>query len=152
MRTRRPGRGSRAQKALLQAAPDVVASYSGTPLPILAEGDQPSSLPRWDSPLFKSSYLITDCVTSIVDTQAPAPEATHLGGGTSLIKDQSSCPFRAFAKVRLEAGGPEDGTFGFDPRERGSFLHRVFEAVWIRLQTQDRLKQTPPEELEAPTS
>jgi ATP-dependent helicase/nuclease subunit B len=138
-----------AQKALLQAAPDVVASYSGTPLPILAGGDQPSSLPRWDSPLFKSAYLIKDCVTSIVDTQAPAPKATHLGGGTSLIKDQSSCPFRAFAKVRLEAGGPEDGTLGFDSRERGSFLHRVFEAVWIRLESQDRLKQTPPEELEA---
>lgn len=138
-----------AQKALLRAAPDVVASYSGTPLPILAGSIDKSSLPRWDSPLFKSSRLITDSVTSIVDTQAPAPKATHLGGGTSLIKDQSSCPFRAFAKARLEAGGPEDGTFGFDPRERGSFLHRVFEAVWIQLETQHRLKQTPPEELEA---
>ncbi len=136
------------QKALLHAAPDVVASYSGTPLPISADCDQPA-LPRWDSPLFKSAYVLTDCVTSIVDTQAPPPKATHLGGGTSLIKDQSSCPFRAFAKVRLEAGGPEDGTFGFDPRERGGFLHRVFEAVWIQLETQHRLKQTSQEELEA---
>jgi ATP-dependent helicase/nuclease subunit B len=136
-----------AQKALLHAAPDVVTSYSGTPLPILVGGGQPL-LPRWDSPLFKSSYTITDRVTSIADTQAPPPKATHLGGGTSLIKDQSSCPFRAFAKVRLEAGAPEDGTFGFDPRERGGFLHRVFEAVWIQLETQDRLKQTPQEELE----
>ena len=68
-----------AQKALLHAAPDVVASYSGTSASHrwLGAVDQ-SSLPRWDSPLFKSSYLITDSVTSIVDTQAPAPKATHL--------------------------------------------------------------------------
>jgi ATP-dependent helicase/nuclease subunit B len=137
-----------AQKALLHAAPDVVASYSGTPLPILVTGDRPS-LPRWDSPLFKSSFTITDQVRSIVDTQAPPPKATHFGGGTSLFKDQSSCPFRAFAKVRLEAGAPEDGTFGFDPRERGGFLHRVFQAVWIQLETQDRLKGMSQEELEA---
>ena len=71
-----------------------------------------------------------------------------MGGGASLIKDQSACPFRAFARVRLEAGGPEDGTFGFDPRERGGFLHRVFESVWRQLETQHRLKQIPVEELE----
>ncbi len=140
---------SAVQKALLDAAPDVVASYSGNPLAVLADASDQSSLPRWDSPLFKNSYVITDSVSSIVDSQAPAPKTAQLRGGTSLIKDQSACPFRAFAKVRLEATGPEDGTFGFDPLERGSFIHRVFEAVWIQLKTQDQLKGTPHDELEA---
>src|SRR5208283_2498844 len=101
-----------ALKALFHSAPDLVASYSGSPLPILAGSIHQASIPRWDSPLFKSAYLITDSVSSIVDSQAPTPKTTHLSGGTSLIQAQSACPFRAFAKARLEAGGPEDGTFG----------------------------------------
>ncbi len=145
--------GRRAQEAsalnaLLHAAPDLVTSFSGTPLPVLAGSVNQPPVPRWDSPFFKKSYLITDCVTSIVDSRAPIPKASPLSGNTSLIQAQSACPFRAFAKSRLEAGGPEDGTFGFDPRDRGSFLHRVFEAVWTQVQTQDSLKQTPASELE----
>jgi ATP-dependent helicase/nuclease subunit B len=136
-----------AQKALLDAAPDVVASYSGSPLPMLASASNHFSLPRWDSPLFKSSYVITDSLNAIVDSQAPVPKTAQLRGGTSLIKDQSECPFRAFAKARLEAAGPEDGTFGFDPRERGGFLHRVFEAVWGQIKTQDCLRKTSDDDL-----
>ena len=138
-----------ALKAMLQAAPDLVASYSGSPLPVLAGSIVQTSLPRWDAPLLKSSYAVSDSISSIVDSQAPMPKTTQLSGGTSLIQAQSACPFRAFAKARLEAAGPEDGTFGFDPRDRGSFVHRVFEAVWKQVQTQDCLRQTPADELDS---
>jgi ATP-dependent helicase/nuclease subunit B len=138
-----------ALSALLGSAPDLVASFSGTPLPILAGSENQPTLPRWDSPLFKSLYRVTDCVTSIDDGQAPIPKTAQLSGGTGLIKAQSACPFSAFAKARLDARGPEDGAFGFDARERGGFVHRVFEAVWKQVQTQECLRETPAEELES---
>jgi ATP-dependent helicase/nuclease subunit B len=134
--------------ALLKGANDLVVSHSGTPIPAVAGAGSQPDLPRWPVPLPKGGDAGQGSAPSIVDSMAPPPKSAHLSGGVRLIKDQSACPFLAFAKFRLEADGPEDGTFGFDHRDRGSFVHRVLEKVWAELKTQSRLKAMPPEGLE----
>jgi ATP-dependent helicase/DNAse subunit B len=69
-------------------------------------------------------------------------------GGTSIIKAQSLCPFRAFAEFRLRATSLEEGCLGLDSRERGGNLHQALEFVWQKLRTRDRLRATRQSELE----
>jgi ATP-dependent helicase/nuclease subunit B len=84
----------------------------------------------------------------IEDTIAPRFDVSKgVQGGTSIIKLQSACPFRAFAEIRLRAQAPEDACFGFDARDRGGFLHRALEYVWQELKTQRRLKNIPEADL-----
>jgi len=84
------------------------------------------------------------------DSQAPEfiPKTTTRGG-TSVIRAQSLCPFRAFAEYRLHAASPEEGCLGLDSRERGGNLHKALEIVWQKLRTQDTLRRTTQAELEA---
>ncbi len=66
--------------------------------------------------------------------------AAALRGGTSVIKDQSECPFRAFAKHRLGARGvalPEDG---LDAAERGNLVHEALEFFWKEVKDSQRLR------------
>jgi ATP-dependent helicase/DNAse subunit B len=84
-------------------------------------------------------------------TDSRAPEFYSHGdtrGGTSVIKAQSQCPFRAFAEYRLQARAPEDACFGFDSRDRGSFVHRALEGCWRRLESQAQLRAMAPVDLQ----
>jgi ATP-dependent helicase/nuclease subunit B len=70
-----------------------------------------------------------------VAPDAPAP------GGTSLIADQSDCPFRAYAVRRLgvnELEYPEDG---IDPRTAGNLVHKALEHFWREVKTSSALKR-----------
>jgi probable DNA repair protein len=67
------------------------------------------------------------------DDRAPALAGGEAGGGTGLFKQQSACPFRAFAELRLRAGSPPSDRPGLDPPERGSLVHQMLEKVWIQL-------------------
>ena len=99
------------------------------------------TLPGQASPAFAWEDVIDD-------SEAPpfAVSGTSAPGGVSILKSQSQCPFQAFAKYRLAARRPEDACFGFDARDRGSFLHRALENVWRHLQTRDQLKATSAQE------
>ena len=61
----------------------------------------------------------------------PAP--TTIRGGTSVIRDQAACPFRAFARHRLLARTLDAPHAGLDAAERGTLLHRVLSLVWGRI-------------------
>ncbi|MGH9638778.1 MAG: PD-(D/E)XK nuclease family protein [Bryobacteraceae bacterium] len=96
----------------------------------------------------KKDGLPYSFLESVDDTYGPKLVLTaEIRGGTSLIKAQSQCPFRAFAENRLHAAGLEEAALGLDSRERGGFLHKALEAVWQELQTQDRLRAATEEEL-----
>src|SRR3954454_23900998 len=87
-------------------------------------------------------------VEVVEDFQAPPFDSSEpLSGGVGVIKSQAQCPFRAFAEYRLHAQRPEDACFGFDPRERGGYLHRALEAVWKCLESSERLLQASDSEL-----
>lgn len=68
-------------------------------------------------------------------------ELKGLKGGTSVIKDQLECPFKAFALHRLGARTAALPEEGLDAGERGSIVHKVLELFWREVKTSARLKE-----------
>lgn len=84
------------------------------------------------------------------DAAAPAlADGTVTGAGTALIKDQSACPFRAFALHRLHSTVPEAPHAGLDAAERGTLVHRVLAKAWAQLRSSDALAAISNDDLEA---
>lgn len=91
---------------------------------------------------------LTECVfktqnlETFVDQQAPAlTDHERSRGGSWILKQQSACPFKAFASIRLQAESPKQPAFGLTPAERGTLVHQSLEKVWLQIKTQARLKQ-----------
>ena len=84
----------------------------------------------------------------ILDDMAPALEpGSHVGGGSSLLADQSACPFRAFANHRLGTRPVEDPVSGVDARIKGIMVHRVLQELWGELGSHDAMLEREPAEL-----
>ncbi len=83
----------------------------------------------------------------IVDVKAP-PVASRktISGGTSIIRDQAICPFRAFAHHRLRAEDFDEADIGIDAMTRGSLAHKVLELFWEEVHSLEKLKQLPDDE------
>jgi probable DNA repair protein len=89
-------------------------------------------------PLIRS--VNTAKLIEVSDETAPElKKKVHSSGGVSLIKDQSACPFKAFAHHRLAARGLEEPEAGLDMRERGNMVHSCLEKVWKRVKTHQQL-------------
>jgi ATP-dependent helicase/nuclease subunit B len=69
----------------------------------------------------------------------PLPTPTSVSGGSSIIRDQAACPFRAFARHRLSAKPLAEPAVGVDAATRGTLLHRVLSLVWSELKSQATL-------------
>lgn len=63
------------------------------------------------------------------DTLIPYP-AQRTQGGSSLLTDQSLCPFKAFATVRLAAQSWQPAEAGLSATQRGTLLHAIMDAIW----------------------
>ena len=71
----------------------------------------------------------------INDTIAPAiQKEEHIPGGSTLLKNQSTCPFNAFAIHRLGADALEEAEYGLSPMDRGSILHDILYRLWRQWQ------------------
>jgi len=135
-------------KRLLETAPDCIFSYPGQ---IDGEGVLPS-------PLLNSATLITeedlpawqedDWRTTVANAEHPRLDPllmpgklTHgtARGGSSILKHQALCPFRAFASNRLGADGLETPADGISAMLHGSLVHSVLEHFWIETKTQAAL-------------
>jgi len=57
-------------------------------------------------------------------------ERANLRGGTTIIKDQSACPFKAFATHRLGARSISVVEPGFDSMDRGNTVHEALKLFW----------------------
>lgn len=77
--------------------------------------------------LFASKYLEN------FDDQAVPLHSDRAKGGTSILRNQAACPFRAFITHRLVSEIPEEPQPGLDAAERGTLIHSVMEIVWSRL-------------------
>jgi ATP-dependent helicase/nuclease subunit B len=75
----------------------------------------------------------------IEDGEAPPIAAAAHSGGTGLFRDQSECPFRAFARRRVASEPLETPRPGLDARERGTLVHEMMKSVWKKLGTSDAL-------------
>ena len=78
----------------------------------------------------------------------PVPEG-HRAGGTSLIKDQAACPFRALVKHRLRPTSLTTAVMGFSSAERGALLHEALFLFWREVDDQKHLNQLSDKALQA---
>jgi probable DNA repair protein len=60
-------------------------------------------------------------------------------GGSSIFRDQATCPFNAFARHRLGANHPPEPQLGLSSMDRGSLLHDCLERLWQQLGCQQHL-------------
>jgi hypothetical protein len=117
--------------ALFATASIMAATYSDRLSPMAAPYVIPGDhFMRWQgkTPLQSYKPVNLECVT---DTNAPPFHITENSrGGTSILKAQSACPFRAFAEMRLQAQSPDEAFFtkpskSFGKRSR----HKINSAV-----------------------
>jgi len=69
----------------------------------------------------------------VMDYQAPPLDSEHQcspRGGSSLLEDQSQCPFRAFARHRLLVEPLGAFSVADSAADRGSLLHAALFALW----------------------
>lgn len=71
-----------------------------------------------------------DMAPHLEDDRAPALEGSKARGGTGVLRNQSSCPFRAFAERRLNATDLTPPRPGLDAGQRGTVIHKALELFW----------------------
>jgi probable DNA repair protein len=133
---------------LLETAADCVFSYPGQidgedvlPSPLLT-GDpvQPADeVEGWQGDSWQ--ITINQAETPRIEPmQFPGPPRHGTArGGSSILKHQALCPFRAFASNRLGATGLETPVDGISPMLHGSLMHRVLEIFWMETRTHETL-------------
>lgn len=123
----------RLSKRLCHSALTVIISYPQQeqerklyPSPLIA-----------DLPSLEMQGLIDSAVQSpyplehLSDWQGPAVTASEtIQGGAAILKEQAVCPFRAFAKFRLEAMPLDQTQAGLNRLEQGILLHHALEKFW----------------------
>ena len=142
---------------LVRSAENLVFSY------IKREGDEDRERL---SPLIKKRYMPEeynevpeddyrrkifnpDAMEEIEDFYAPAIKSNQkISANSSLLDDQSACPFRAFAKHRLHARIFEDPDDILDAAGRGQLIHLALEYLWRELKTSDNLQSLSPTKLD----
>ncbi len=75
----------------------------------------------------------------INDVRAPALADLNSGGGIGVLRNQSACPFKAFAQHRLGARALESPLPGLSAAARGSLRHWALESFWRGLRDRDAL-------------
>jgi ATP-dependent helicase/nuclease subunit B len=80
-----------------------------------------------------------DTLESLADWRGPRLTKGLVEGGTSLLKDQAHCPFRAFFHHRLHAQRFAEPVPGISPMARGDLVHLVLEEIWKQLQDHTNL-------------
>ncbi len=76
----------------------------------------------------------------------PLPEDAHDLGGSYLFKLQALCPFRAYARLRLNIEGAHDTSLGLSPAIRGNLVHLALHYCYPAMTTQTALLALSPEE------
>jgi len=142
-------------RRLLETAAETVFSYpgqlGGEPLlasPLLRElpAADDAALAGWDAPDWPD-LMSRARGTRLDPLVMPGPlHGPTARGGSSILKHQALCPFRAFASNRLAAEGLETPADGISPMLHGSLLHRVLEAFWRETRSQAALRALDPDE------
>ena len=127
------------------------------------------SYPNWEgdkeltlSPLLKcigekpalaeqaSSHRVIDRISALQDLEI-YKDATHvaihpeekelIGGGSSLLKNQAECPFRAFAVHRLGARDFKIPEVDMTGAARGILVHNILESFWRKVRSSKTLHE-----------
>jgi probable DNA repair protein len=91
--------------------------------PVLQEGQTAGE--RWPA---------TVALEILYDERAPALRADETArGGARMLELQATCPFRAFADLRLRARALPSPSAALDARMRGMLVHGALERLWREL-------------------
>ncbi|MEE8574791.1 MAG: PD-(D/E)XK nuclease family protein [Thermodesulfobacteriota bacterium] len=143
----------RALAALLGSAPTTVASY-----PRLSQNKELQVSPlllRFASTnaseeIAAKGNRIKDAVYEGRATEDIPPdfivpfsegELAGIRGGVGILREQSACPFKAFATYRLSAAPLDTPEPGLTPMERGSIVHEVLRIFWSEVKDSKRLRE-----------
>jgi probable DNA repair protein len=143
-------------KRLLETARETVFSYPGQadgesllPSPLLAAANAAElhQVAGWSDPDYRATLAAAPGPQA--DTTGPPGrlQAEKARGGTTILKNQALCPFRAFASNRLDAEGLESPVDGISPMLHGTLVHRVLEAFWKETKSRAALLQLSEEAL-----
>jgi ATP-dependent helicase/nuclease subunit B len=130
----------RAAAEVVFSFPTKVEDRDLSPSPLIAaiaEGplDIPA-YPRLRDLLFKNRKMM-----SLEDPKGPPVLPGAVRGGTRVLADQAACPFRAFARWRLNAEALEEPVPGLDARDRGSLAHALMKILWDELKGSRALRE-----------
>lgn len=102
-------------------------------LPCVSESALPLSL---SDPLPALLYRSREPLDEVLDTPPPAVDEGRLSrGGSAIFKLQATCPFRAFANLRLNARPLDTVETGLNASQRGNLMHHVLELFWHEAQS-----------------
>lgn len=141
--------------ARLQAAStDIVFSYprsdgdtSLLPSPLIPAAAEENLLPFANpQDVVSLQKKVEVRLDEVTDWHGPPLTAGQVDGGTSLLKDQAHCPFRAFVHHRLKGERLAEAISGIDPMARGNLIHLVLEKIWQQLQDQANLLVLDPQQ------
>jgi ATP-dependent helicase/nuclease subunit B len=138
----------RVTAALTAAAPDVIVSWPRRdedrnlrPSPLIASLPE-EALAGGTVASARVAMLESARFETFVDERGPPlPAGGRARGGTALFRDQSQCPFRAFAVHRLRANPLDSPSNGLDALDRGSLVHALLHAFWRRLNSRAALER-----------
>lgn len=142
---------------LLEMAGETIFSYPGQedgedrlPSPLLRETlETVDQVPGWEGkswPLCQAGGEGPE----ITDLAGPGPARPGSArGGSSILKHQALCPFRAFAANRLGAEGLDAPVDGIDARLHGTLVHKVLERFWRETRSRAALLAQGEDEREA---
>lgn len=141
---------------LIMSAKDVVFSYAKQegdrvcrPSPLVKAGDVTTDSGNEHCEDYKNVLFESSRIESFIDIVAPEiPAGQIANGGSGLFKDQSACPFKAFARHRLYAESLQQADIGLSAAERGNLVHRAMQYLWQRLKTSENLQYRSETELE----
>lgn len=153
------GFARRATARLLGSSAEVVASYPAMdgeralrPSPLITDLPEGAAEDLGLDPV-PSYWQVLHAAAALEpfeDFRAPAIAAgEEAAGGTGVFRDQSACPFQAFARHRLHARPLGEAVPGLDAAGRGSLVHAVLCQVWGALGSQAQLLAWDPERLSA---
>ncbi len=141
---------------LLETAPDCVFSYPGQldgedvlPSPLLDNNEisHQTEVPSWQADNWQETVARAE--KPLVDPLLMPGRLAYdtARGGSSILKHQALCPFRAFASNRLGADSLETPADGISAKLHGSLVHSVLEYFWTETKTQSALLKLDEENL-----
>ncbi|OGT33584.1 MAG: hypothetical protein A3C44_01710 [Gammaproteobacteria bacterium RIFCSPHIGHO2_02_FULL_39_13] len=80
-------------------------------------------------------------VETFTDDRAPEIQDTsRIQGGSTILKLQTQCPFRAFATIRLKTKALNKPTIGISAVTKGIIIHHILFEIWDYLKDQHTLQ------------
>jgi ATP-dependent helicase/nuclease subunit B len=102
----------------------------------------------WPLNLYSKSHKSHKQISITSDIAAPVLAANaKVRGGVSVLSNQSSCPFRGFAKHRLNANTLQEFNSGLSSMARGTAVHIAMEIFYSQIQNTSDLTTLPAPEL-----